>query len=274
MLPTIQRFYLPLAERLRDVQRGRGNGPLILSINGAQGSGKSTLAAALAAICKQAYGWQVAILSMDDLYLSRVRRQILARDIHPLLATRGVPGTHDVQLGIHTIAALRAAGCGDSVLLPRFDKAQDEPVPEDGREIVNGPIDLIVFEGWCLGAEPQTGHALVAPCNELERLEDADGLWRRYVNRQLAEVYPALFAGIDVRVFLKVPDFESVLRWRSEQEEGLDSPLMGRTVLRRFVLFFERLTRHQLKTQPAMADVVFELDRSHGVAVAVYREGG
>jgi len=274
LLPMLQRYYLPLAERLKGLHQESAKKPVTLGINGAQGSGKSTLAAVLALICRQRFGWRVAVLSMDDLYLGRVARQELVARVHPLLATRGVPGTHDVPLGLQTIQAMREAQAGDRVLLPRFDKGRDEPRPREQWEMVAGPVDLLIFEGWCLGAAPQAQSELAGPCNELERLEDAGGIWRDYVNRQLADVYPLLFDAIDFRVFLKVPDFESVLRWRIQQEEGLPTPGMDSAQLARFVLFFERLTRHQLQTQPADSHVVFELDREHRVAVAVYRHDG
>ncbi|PTT43253.1 kinase, partial [Stenotrophomonas sp. HMWF022] len=78
-----------------------GDPPLILGLCGAQGSGKSTIAARLAKQVERS-----AILSLDDLYLTRAERQKLARAVHPLFATRGVPGTHDVALGVETIAAV------------------------------------------------------------------------------------------------------------------------------------------------------------------------
>jgi len=277
VLTSMQQYVLPLAERL--VAR-KPEGMQILGINGAQGSGKSTLAELLAIICRHRFKWKVAVLSLDDLYLSRAERQRIAQDVHPLLATRGVPGTHDVQLGLDTIAALRAAGGAEQVCLPRFDKAHDEPVPCVSREVVSGPLDLLIFEGWCLGALPQKDCELAEPCNELERAEDAEGVWRHFVNWQLAEVYPPLFDSIDYRLFLKVPDLSSVLRWRNEQEQKLrashpgDGGVMNAAQLKRFVDCFERLTRSQLISQPAISDVVFELDHAHRVSVAVYQTHG
>jgi len=277
-LTMMQRYFLPLADRLHVVRENKPDPPLLLGINGAQGSGKSTLAEALAIICRQRFAWRVATLSLDDLYLSRAARQQLARDVHPLLATRGVPGTHDVPLGLLTLAALRHADSGEQILLPRFDKARDEPVLQEDRESVSGPFDLIIFEGWCMGAIPQQDSELIEPCNDLERIEDGEGLWRHFVNRQLAEVYAPLFSTLDYRVFLQVPDFESVLSWRREQEDKLRSNsgalCMGQEELSRFILHFERLTRHQLASMPALSDAVFVLNAVHGIDVAVYNGAG
>ena len=98
--------------------------PLVLGLCGAQGSGKSTLSLAL---CERlrAKGLANASLSLDDLYLAPESRAILARTIHPLLAIRGVPGTHDVALGEQILDDLIA---GRPTLLPRFDKADDRPL--------------------------------------------------------------------------------------------------------------------------------------------------
>jgi len=271
LLATAEQYLMPLTDRLA---AGKQDGMQILGINGAQGSGKSTLAELLAIIFRERFGWKVAVLSMDDLYLSRAVRQRLAQEVHPLLATRGVPGTHDVQLGLDTIAALRAAGSGEEIRLPRFDKANDEPVPLECRQLAHGQVDLLIFEGWCLGALPQADSELAEPCNDLERIEDAGGVWRRYVNRQLTEVYPSLFSAIDYQVFLKVPDFDAVLRWRGKQEDDLRAgkkgkQVMDRAELERFVQHFERLTRSQLISMPVSADVVFELDQAQRIAFAI-----
>jgi len=210
-------------------------------------------------------------LSLDDLYLGRAARQKLAADIHPLLITRGVPGTHDVQLGIDTIMRLAAAGENDVVRLPRFDKSTDEPVAEAQWPEQQGPVDLLIFEGWCLACRPQVEAELIAPCNALEAEQDADGVWRHVVNRQLGEHYPLLFGLIDMLLFLKVPDMQAVLRWRGEQEDKLarnsatSGKIMDTAALARFVSHFERLTRHQLMQLPQYADVVFELDQNHRI---------
>ncbi|MBM4200974.1 MAG: hypothetical protein FJ189_06780, partial [Gammaproteobacteria bacterium] len=100
--------------------------PLAVGISGAQGSGKSTLARLIALILSRACGFRVARLSIDDLYKTRAERRELARTVHPLLLTRGVPGTHDTELGLDVIDALRRATERQATLLPRFDKATDE----------------------------------------------------------------------------------------------------------------------------------------------------
>lgn len=240
-------------------------GPLIVGICGAQGSGKSTLADALFAQFA-ALGVRAATLSLDDLYLGRTGRAELARDIHPLLATRGVPLTHDVAAGCAILDAVKA---GAPVRLPRFDKASDAPLPSEAWDApaVN---DLLIFEGWCVGARPEPAAELIAPVNALEHEEDTEGVWRTAVNAALAGPYRALFERIDRLVLLAAPDFAIVRQWRGEQEaalrdrlhaEGRDPALaMDDAALDRFVQHYERLTRSILRTMPGYADLTLRLD--------------
>ncbi|HEY8604447.1 kinase [Tsuneonella suprasediminis] len=244
-----------------------GDRPIVVGICGAQGSGKSTLAGQLAERLARD-GLKVATLSLDDLYLGTEARRELARNIHPLFVTRGVPGTHDVALGMAVIDAIRA---GETVALPRFDKASDEPVPRHLWPIVDGRVDVLLFEGWCVGATEVARDDLATPVNALEADEDPAGHWRTAVNDFLAGQYQALFRRIDRLILLAAPGFEVVHQWRVEQErtlarrlveEGRDSALiMSDAEIARFISHYERITRSILKTMPSHADLVVYLDK-------------
>lgn len=253
--------------------------PLLLGICGAQGSGKSTLARQLAGAL-QAQGLKLAVVSLDDLYLSRARRRQLASSVHPLLATRGVPGTHDVDFGIRLMRQLRQLAAGESLPLPRFDKATDDPYPQSAWPVVTGPLDLILFEGWCIGVPPQADEALASPVNALEQTADADGHWRGYVNQQLATAYSTLFAELDRLIFLQIPDWSAVMRWRSQQEaqtarqSGGGAALMDQAELARFIQHYERLSRHALRCMPARCDVLRRLGPEHQVLDQRISAGG
>lgn len=232
----------------------------VFAISGLQGSGKSTLAAQVAARA-EADGLRVAVVSLDDLYLTRDQRQRLAREVHPLLATRGPPGTHDVALGCRVLDALKA---GDDIAVPRFDKLADDRA-EDAWTRVQGRVDLVLFEGWCVGAVPEDGPALATPINALEREEDADGRWRHYCNAALRRDYSALWSRLDALWFLQPPGFEVVRTWRWQQEQAMVArdPArrgMDRAQLDRFIQHYERTSRHLLATLPATADRVVRLD--------------
>ncbi len=233
----------------------------VFGITGLQGSGKSTLAAQVADLGR-AQGLRVAVLSLDDLYLTRAQRQALAVGVHPLLATRGPPGTHDVAMGCRVLDALRA---GERTALPRFDKLADDRCAEAGWPVAEGPLDLVLFEGWCLKAAPEDEAALAAPLNALERDEDPDGRWRRHCNLALRRDYPALWARIDALWFLQPPGFEVVRAWRWQQEQALAArdPArrgMDRAQLDRFIQHYERTSRHLLATLPAIAERTIALD--------------
>jgi D-glycerate 3-kinase len=255
-------FYLPMAEWVAQHVEERA---LVLGINGAQGTGKSTLARLLRRLLERVYGLRVAILSLDDLYLTAAERMRRAETIHPLLVTRGVPGTHDVDLGIRTIRALRQ---GKPLALPRFDKARDDRSPVAKWPRWQGPCDLVIFEGWCVGARPQRRHELDEPINGLERLEDPTGDWRYYVNRELGGHYQALFAEIDLLVMLRPETFEQVFAWREQQERRLREEVggpqvMAPTAVRRFVMHFERLTRFIWEEMPERAHALVYLGDDH-----------
>ena len=257
---TIERHYLPLATWLQ-AQKPPAR-PLLLGINGGQGTGKSTLAAFLKLALESMRGWRVAVLSIDDFYLTRAERARLAERVHPLLATRGAPGTHDVGMLSECLAALRRLGAGETLALPRFDKAEDERAARQSWPLVRGPVDLIILEGWCVGSVAEPDAALDEPVNALERDADRDGRWRRYVNERLGAEYAGVFAGLDALVFLKIPDFDAVYRWRLEQEQkladargGAGQGIMTAEQIATFIQHYERVTRGNLRAIPAIADV-------------------
>ncbi|WP_439639097.1 kinase [Nevskia sp.] len=252
----------------------------LIGLNGAQGSGKSTAAAFLAAELASRHGLTAAVLSIDDFYLPRADRQRLATQVHPLFITRGVPGSHDVALGMATLQAVRALGAGHPLALPRYSKADDDRLPETRWPGLEGPVDLILFEGWCVGTPAQDGAALDTPVNALEADEDRDGRWRRRVNAQLAGPYAEWFAGLDALIYLQVPNFDAVHRWRWQQEQdtarsagkkaaGLQTPEQ----LARFIQHYQRLSQHALDVLPDRADVVIRLRDDHGVEAVRYRSG-
>lgn len=250
--------------------------PLLVGISGLQGSGKSTLARQL---CEHARGLGIACeaLSLDDFYLGRGARRGLARHVHPLLATRGVPGTHDLALLEASLAALARANAQMPAHLPRFDKGRDTRLaPSRWRRVTQAPR-LILLEGWCVGIPAQDAAALRRPCNRLERDEDRDAHWRQWVNSQLVGDYAALWQRLDRLLVLQAPSFARARRWRSQAEQSLRtrgaSRAMDEAALLRFFMHYERLSRHALATLPASAGVCVELDGQRAVRAIRARPG-
>lgn len=254
-----------LAGHLLDQYAGRiarSRRPYILGLSGLQGSGKSTLARVMKAQA-ETRGWATEVLSLDDFYYARSDREALARDIHPLLRSRGVPGTHEIELLLSVLAALPYATEKLPVTHPRFDKGRDTRFSPSRWPRITRPPKLVIVEGWALGIRPQLQAALGKPVNELERKEDPDGSWRHWVNKQLRGYQP-LWRKFDALIVLQAPSWEIVRRWRGEQEQDLlarHAPLaMDAAAMERFLAHFERLSRHALATLPALADTCVEYD--------------
>ncbi len=248
--------------------------PPLIGFSGCQGSGKSTLVALMAKVMREVYGVSTVVLSLDDFYLTKAARAALAESIHPLFATRGVPGTHDLALLNETISALRQPS--GAVPVPAFDKALDDRTEIVHWRQVSAPVQLILLEGWCVGLLPQSESELESPINPMEAEQDPSLVWRREVNRQLANGYAHLFDELDALLLLQAPSFDAVFEWRWQQEQRLSeqfqqdhpdrpNPTMSRSEVADFVLHYQRLTEHALKILPDRADFVWELATDRAV---------
>lgn len=235
----------------------------LAGLNGAQGSGKSTLAG-IAAQLMAGRGLRLAILSLDDFYLTRAERQGLTRTIHPLCATRGVPGTHDVRLMRRTIAALSSGGPDDVTLLPRFDKLADDLLPREEWTRFRGRPDAILLEGWCVGLRSEDLPPRERPINALERECDADGRWATWSREALMRDYDALWRRLDMLASIEVPGLDTVIASRLRQEDDLAAQTgrkgMNRAEVTRFVEHYERYTRALWAAMPRRADLLLRRD--------------
>ncbi len=270
-LGDVSDYFLPIAQDLSN--KGVGQIQTILGVQGCQGSGKSTFSEFLASLLKTEFEIQACIVSLDDFYFSRAHRTLLANQVHPLLTTRGVPGTHDVDSMQIVFDRFKR---GAPITLPRFDKATDNPLPKDQWLYLESPPPLLIFEGWCVGVGAQSEQELLTPINPLEREEDPSGRWRRFVNQQIEQRYQAVYQQLDALTVLQAPSFESVYEWRSMQEQKLRERLhndglslqasMSPRDLARFIQFYQRLTEHALSKLGGQADYLLQLDFDHSIA--------
>lgn len=262
---TIEQYYQPLADTLFN-RFTKNNKTYFVGINGCQGSGKSTLTDYIASYLRAEYQVNVVVMSLDDFYLPSQKRKQLSQDIHPLLTTRGVPGTHDIAALKMVLAQLEKHETGFSI--PRFNKATDEPFPENQWTLIEKPVDIVLLEGWCWGVPPQTEEQLQSPVNELELQHDVNGVWRNYVNEQLEEYYQPLYQKMDFWLALQAPSFDCVYQWRLEQEQKLqarnvgmpNSKIMTPAQILNFTQHFQRLSVQGCNTISHSADVIFYLD--------------
>jgi D-glycerate 3-kinase len=261
--------FIPLAEEIRAHQMG-ARSTYFVGINGSQGCGKSTLSEFLKDYLTETYAMNVVVMSLDDFYFSRVERQIIAADVHPLFATRGVPGTHNMSLAKTVLKALK-----DQLptTIPRFNKATDDPHPNSAWTKVSSAIDVVIFEGWCWGVEPQTFEQLKQPVNTFEATEDMNSDWRNHANLQLSLYYQPLYSLMNKWVMLKAPSFADVYAWRLEQEQKLSavtddldkSGVMNEKQILHFIQHYQRLTEHALNTMPNSCDHLFKLNSNREI---------
>lgn len=287
---TVEQTILPLADHILALHDTKQR-PVVVGIHGAQGTGKSTLTLFLREILARHRNCPTANFSLDDIYLTRAERKDLAEHVHPLFITRGVPGTHDVALGQRLLDQLRSARPEESIPIPSFDKSRDDRVPVSDWPEFSGRAEVVLVEGWCLGARPEADEALVTPINSLEAEEDPRGTWRTYVNEQLKGEYHDFFRQIDCLVMLKAPSIACVLEWRSLQEQklarktwnapdwgGEPAPAQGLRIMNdedvaRFVMHYERVTRACLAEMPGRADVLINVAEDHALGLPQFRTG-
>ena len=267
---TVKEYYKPLADQIFS-RFSESNKVYFVGINGCQGSGKSTLTDFVTTYLTTEYQLNVVVMSLDDFYFSHEKRQILAQKIHPLLATRGVPGTHDTVELDKVLTQLKENKTGFSI--PKFNKATDNPYPIEQRVTVEKPVDIVIVEGWCWGVEPQTVEQLIAPINELESQYDKTGEWRNYVNQQLKITYEPLYKKMDFWLALQAPSFDCVYKWRLEQEQKLkdrniglkNSKIMSPAEILMFTQYFQRLSVQGCNTFAHSADTIFYLDYDRNI---------
>ena len=265
-LGQLKNFYLPICERIyQDYKKNKKI--KIIGLTGGQGAGKSTITQIIKLIFDYNYNLKVVYFSIDDFYKTLKERTKLSENIHKLFKTRGVPGTHDTKLLKKTFSDLMKKKF-KPVLIPSFDKSRDDRAPKKKWKKIYKQPNIIIFEGWCVGARPQKNKDLIKPKNILEKKEDPEFLWRNKVNKELKNEYRKIFDKIDRLIFLKVPNFECVYKWRLLQEKKLQLISRGKKTMsdiqvREFIMYYQRITMQMLKDLTSKSYAVLYLDKKH-----------
>ena len=262
----LNKFYLPLSEWLYSIYK-KDKKIKIIGLSGGQGAGKSTITGILKFILKRKYGLNLCVFSIDDFYKTKAERKKMSKKVHPLFLTRGVPGTHDLNLINRTIKQLKKKRF-KTVLIPKFDKSMDDRSKKNKWQKIKKPPHLIIFEGWCVGARHQKNTELKKPLNLIERKHDGDLIWRKTVNNSLKNHYKKLFNKIDRLVYLKAPNFDNIFKWRLLQEQKMkltskNKKTMSKSQIREFIMFYERITRNMMRNFSRISDLTVFLDGSH-----------
>ena len=265
-LGQLNRFYLPISKMIKDEYEKKKK-TKIIGLTGGQGTGKSTISIILKIILKEAYNLETVIFSIDDFYKTLNERETMSKKISDLFLTRGVPGTHDTKMLLQCIKNLKNNNF-KKMDIPKFDKSIDNRLSKSNWLQVKKKPNIVIFEGWCVGASAQKNKDLILPINKLEKYKDKKKIWRQKVNLKLRKEYKKIFDLIDKLIFLKVPSFKYVLKWRLLQEKKLRITRKGNKTMtdkqvENFIMYYERITKHMLKTLPKDADTVISIDSQH-----------
>ncbi len=267
----IKSFLIPLSYWI--AKKTQKKKPLFIGLAGGQGTGKTTISTLMLIILKKYFKFKVFKISIDDFYKTRNERLILSKKIHPMLKVRGAPGTHDVGLILNFFKQVKNKRF-KKIKLPRFDKSIDDRCKKKLWYKLDFKPDIIIFEGWCVGAKAEKKINLIKPINRLEKISDKKGIWRHYVNDQLNKSYKKFFDQIDMLLYLKAQSFNLLKSWRLKQEKKLHKKVknkkknlrvMSKNEVLEFMMTYQRITQQMLKTCMKFSSVILHLNKNHQI---------
>ena len=253
--------------------------PFILGLSGGQGSGKTTISSIISIILSKYFKLNVFKISIDDFYKTRKKRLELSKKVHPLLMVRGVPGTHDINIMLDFLKRIKEKKF-KSIKVPRFNKATDDRHNKKLWYSVKRRPDVIIFEGWCVGAKAEQNYSLKTPINSLEKLKDQKQIWRRFVNKQLKSKYKKLYDQLNCLLFIKAKNFSLLRQWRIKQEKKLSLKskrsnklkIMSDKEIINFMQTYQRITQNMFKSVPKYASIILNLNSNHQIKSVVYNK--
>ena len=259
----ISQFIIPIINKINNSKDNK------FIIAGSQGAGKSTLAKILQLVLEHTYKKKVMLLSIDDYYLSKNKRIKLSKKIHPLLVTRGVPGTHDIVALKNDIINFQKKKF--PINTPRFNKLKDDI---SSKKNIIKKAEILLLEGWCCGSPSINKKYLFQNINHLETILDKNKKWRQYYNSQLKKDYKKVFSLFDQQIYIQPPSFSYILKWRYAQEKNnalksRNKDFMNKKDLQKFIQHYEKLTKWMMKTMPAKADILIKIDSNQKIKKVV-----
>ena len=262
-------YLIPLCFWIVDQKKNKSK-TLILGLSGGQGIGKTTITSIISIILKKYFNKKTFVISIDDFYKTIKERYKLSQNIHPLLQTRGVPGTHDVKIILNFFRKLNTNNF-KLISLPKFDKSIDDRFKKNKWYKLKKKPDIVILEGWCVGARPQKNKQLIKPVNLMEKNEDMSAKWRKYVNFQLKTKYKKLYSQLTSVIYIKTQSFNLLRSWRIKQErklktkKNINSKVMTNKEVKRFMMTYERITLQMFKDMPKISKVVLSLNKFHQI---------
>ena len=251
----IESIAIKLVKLITEKREGRSR-PFIVGLSGGQGSGKTTLCQKLEELLINKK-LSCCVLSLDDFYLSKAKRRELADRTHPLAFTRGVPGTHDVNLLKEVLTNLSEKSPSNKIKIPIFSKLSDDLISKKKWRICPPHPQIILMEGWCIGAKPS--FLSKDPLTSWEKTNDPDGLWKSWTIIESVK-YQSVWDTLDFMIFIKQDNFEHIVNNRWNQEiKNLENSGATHSVsqkdIREFCYHFESWTHALWKHLPTLANI-------------------
>ena len=271
----IKSFLIPLCFWIN--KKANKTRPYFVGLAGGQGTGKTTISSLIKIILTRYFKLNVFRISIDDFYKTRKERINLSKRVHPMLLTRGVPGTHDINMMLNFFKKSKSKKF-NRLKLPTFNKAIDDRYNKKKWYDLKKRPDVIIFEGWCVGAKSEKNTTLNKIINSLERAKDQKKIWRKYVNHQLKSKYKNLYSQLNCLIYLKAKNFSLLQKWRLKQERKLwikskvKSKIMSRGDVLNFMQTYQRITQNMFRNMPKYASVIFNLNSNHQIKSAVYKK--
>ena len=271
----LKKVYIPISFWIERKYKKKGK-TLFLGFSGGQGSGKTTTVKILKIILKKFFKRKIHVSSIDDFYKTLKDRNKMSQNIHPLFKIRGVPGTHDIKLVKNFFDFVKMKRF-KKTRLPKFDKSIDDRSKKKYWFNIKEKPEIVILEGWCVGAKPQSNFLIKKPVNLLEKYEDHNLAWRNYVNSKLKKEYKKIFAMIDSYIFMKIPNFKMVFKWRLLQENKLKNKsrirkkIMSYNEIKRFIMFYQRITLQMVKDLSKSASIIMLLKKNHEIKKLLFK---
>ena len=272
----IKNFLIPICFWI--AKKADNKKPYFVGLAGGQGTGKTTISSIIKIILEKYFKLKVFKISIDDFYKTRKERITLSKKVHPMLLTRGVPGTHDINMMLDFFKKSKEKKF-KTLKLPNFNKAIDDRFPKNKWNTINKRPDVIIFEGWCVGARAETDKTLRKSINSLEKANDHKLVWRKYVNEQLKTKYKKLYSQLNCMIYLKAKNFSLLQKWRLKQEHKLwlktknksSHKIMSKGDVINFMQTYQRITQNMFKNMPKYASIILHLNSNHQIKSAVYK---
>ena len=250
-----------------------------VGLAGGQGTGKTTISSLIKIILTKHFKLKVFRISIDDFYKTRKERTNLSKRVHPMLLTRGVPGTHDINMMLNFFRKAKSKNF-KRIKLPTFNKAIDDRFSKKYWYDLRNKPDVIIFEGWCVGAKPEKNITLKKTINSIEKAKDQKQIWRKYVNQQLKSKYKNLYSQLNCLIYLKAKNFSLLQKWRLKQErklwlkskKNLNLKIMSRGDVINFMQTYQRITQNMFRYMPRYASIILNLNTNHQIKSAIYKK--